>query len=291
MAAQTAIVVTGADLVLEVSEDGANIALGDGNGISEMVGDVRKFTEPAAAILAIATTPEKLASNLDKANAFLFGADQLRSVVQDGKVIGIALPKYEAGEDNHKIGITVITREDINTWLTEQGYERYEGDVDSILNIYDEYTKENKKEMAVEKVEQKSEQKIETKKVVEEPKKIEPAKTLEKTNPVIEDPKRSSSGFDIKKTVCLFTGSWKTNWGNMTLNEGNGSYTHDSGKITGLVNNNVLIGTWSEAPSYSAPKDAGDVEFRMSDDCNSFSGNWRYGSSGSWSGGWTGTRK
>jgi hypothetical protein len=88
-----------------------------------------------------------------------------------------------------------------------------------------------------------------------------------------------------------FGGKWKTNWGAMTLsNGGSGSYTHDKGKITGSVTGKTLKGTWSEAPSYSPPNDAGDVVFTLSNDGSSFSGRWRYGSKGNWKSDWKGTR-
>jgi hypothetical protein len=104
---------------------------------------------------------------------------------------------------------------------------------------------------------------------------------------------KSASGFDIKNTACSFAGNWSTNWGDMQLsvsaNKVTGDYTHDSGKIAATLNKNVLVGKWSESPSYAEPNDAGDMEFQLSDDCKSFTGNWRYGSTGDWSGGWTGT--
>jgi|GEM_PF-2615910 len=69
-----------------------------------------------------------------------------------------------------------------------------------------------------------------------------------------------------------------------------GTYAHDDGRIQGTVSGNKFTGTWTEVPTRSPPSDAGDAEFTLSDDCNSFSGKWRYGSSGGWSGDWTGTR-
>jgi hypothetical protein len=91
-----------------------------------------------------------------------------------------------------------------------------------------------------------------------------------------------------------WSGTWDTDWGEMTLvqtgNTVTGEYTHDSGKISGTVSGNKLIGTWSESPSYNPPSDAGDVEFTLSANGNSFDGSWRYGSTGSMSGGWVGTR-
>ena len=105
---------------------------------------------------------------------------------------------------------------------------------------------------------------------------------------------QTDSGFTVKQTTCSFAGDWSSNWGAMTFAEENGRmtavYTHDSGKIDSIVTGNILVGKWSESPSYSEPGDAGDVELELSEDCSSFTGNWRYGSAGNWSGGWTGTR-
>jgi hypothetical protein len=95
-----------------------------------------------------------------------------------------------------------------------------------------------------------------------------------------------------------WSGTWYTDWGNMQLTQSTGSvtgtYTWESGKITGSISKNltgnILYGTWSESPSYAPPKDAGDFEWTMSPDFNSFTGKWRYGSSGDWNGKWKGTR-
>jgi|WetSurMetagenome_2_1015567.scaffolds.fasta_scaffold163349_2 hypothetical protein len=104
---------------------------------------------------------------------------------------------------------------------------------------------------------------------------------------------------DIVGPICTWEGTWQTNFGKMNLNQigdteskkVSGTYTHDQGKIVGTVSGNKLIGTWSEAPTYSpAHNDAGDVELILSNDCKSFKGNFRYGSEGGWSGGWTGTK-
>ncbi|WP_292461688.1 hypothetical protein [Methanolobus sp.] len=104
------------------------------------------------------------------------------------------------------------------------------------------------------------------------------------------------SGFISESTSYSFVGEWSTNWGDMTITQSGtkiiGEYTYDQGKIEGVVNGDVFIGTWSESPSYSAPNDAGDVELKLSSDGNSLEGNWRYGSdSSAWNGGWTGIRK
>jgi hypothetical protein len=93
----------------------------------------------------------------------------------------------------------------------------------------------------------------------------------------------------------MWTGKWESKeWGTMELTQTGssvaGDYTWDQGKIDGTVNGDVLRGTWSEAPSYAPPTDAGDFEFTLSSDGNSFTGKWRYGSSGEWEGDWTGER-
>lgn len=88
-----------------------------------------------------------------------------------------------------------------------------------------------------------------------------------------------------------WAGEWDSNWGDMVfIQNGNAvtaTYTYDQGKISGTVSGNTLTGTWSEAPSYAPPKDAGEVELTMSADGKSFTGKWRYGSEGTW-GNWEG---
>jgi len=73
--AKTALVVGGADLVLEVTDDEARIALGDKNKVSEMVGTLRVVTEPAASILTIANMPGNLSKAIEKVSAGYFAAD------------------------------------------------------------------------------------------------------------------------------------------------------------------------------------------------------------------------
>lgn len=91
-----------------------------------------------------------------------------------------------------------------------------------------------------------------------------------------------------------WTGKWDTGHnGLMTLTQtGNsvtGVYEHEGGRITGIVSGNVFTGTWSEAPSYRPPDDAGDMEFTLAADGKSFTGRWRYDSSGNWYTSWNGS--
>jgi hypothetical protein len=71
-----------------------------------------------------------------------------------------------------------------------------------------------------------------------------------------------------------------------------GTYDWDDGKITCKQSktSGYMIGTWSEAPTYQPPDDAGDLELQQSVDGNRFTGKWRYGSSGDWVGEWNGKR-
>jgi hypothetical protein len=93
---------------------------------------------------------------------------------------------------------------------------------------------------------------------------------------------------------CIWTGTWQSNFGEMFLEQDGdvvqGSYSRGEGKISGQVQGQKLVGTWSENPSYNPPDDAGNFEFTMSEDCQSFQGRWKYGSTGGWIDGWSGTR-
>lgn len=98
---------------------------------------------------------------------------------------------------------------------------------------------------------------------------------------------------------CDWTGRWNLDSGpsnqqiQMDLQQSGdmvtGSYSNQ-GRITGTVSANMLKGTWSEPPDYSEPRNKGVFEFTLFADCNSFSGNWGLGSSGSWMGQWNGER-
>jgi hypothetical protein len=92
---------------------------------------------------------------------------------------------------------------------------------------------------------------------------------------------------------CSWTGTWQTNFGEVILEQnGNaveGTYARSDGKIAGQINGQKLVGAWSELPTYNPPDDAGDFEFTISEDCQSFQGRWRYGNSGGWYT-WSGTR-
>jgi hypothetical protein len=51
-----------------------------------------------------------------------------------------------------------------------------------------------------------------------------------------------------------------------------------------------LSGRWTEAPARQPPDAAGEFAFTMTDDCQSFTSRWRYGTSDAWHTDWTGHR-
>lgn len=112
--AKTALVVSGADLVLEVADDEAKIALGDKNKVSEMVGKVRTVTEPAASILTLVNIPGNVSKAMEKISAVSFVGDQIRSVAQDEKVLGISIKVDEKGEV--KTQVSGLTEAELVEW-------------------------------------------------------------------------------------------------------------------------------------------------------------------------------
>lgn len=89
------IVVTGVDLALEVTEDGAQIALGDKNKISSFVGDVRTVTEPIANVMTITNIPASLGTGFGKFDSVMVGLESFRESAQEGKVVGVDLTNFE----------------------------------------------------------------------------------------------------------------------------------------------------------------------------------------------------
>jgi hypothetical protein len=132
---QAAVVVSGADLVLEITDDGAKIALGNHNKISTIVGDIRVVTEPAASILMIADLPKNLTKGIEKLNAVSFGLDQFNSSAQEGKVIGIKLPAYTGEKTKQSAEASVMEKAEIKKWLTEQGVDDSAENIETVEKI------------------------------------------------------------------------------------------------------------------------------------------------------------
>jgi hypothetical protein len=89
---------------------------------------------------------------------------------------------------------------------------------------------------------------------------------------------------------CDWTAKWDMSSGAssgwLVLQQSDNTVTGSEGsmQIQGSVSGNHLAGNWK------TPGDAGTFDLKMATDCQSFTGNWRYGSSGEWAGDWTGTR-
>jgi len=130
--AKTTLIVGGADLVLEVTDDEARIALGDKNKVSEMAGTLRVVTEPAASILTIANMPGNLSKAMDKVSAGYFAADQVRSVIQDEKILGISIKIDEAGET--KASVAGLTEQEIPEWMAENNIVKSGESAEEIIN-------------------------------------------------------------------------------------------------------------------------------------------------------------
>ena len=122
------------------------IAFGDKNKVSEMVSDIRSVTEPAAAILSLTNIPGNLSKGIDKLSALSFGADQVRSVIQDEKILGISIKTDEKGEV--KAEIAGVTQEELPKWKEENKVVKSNESPEEIIN--------NAK-MAIEKTEDKKE--------------------------------------------------------------------------------------------------------------------------------------
>lgn len=131
---QAAVVVSGADLVLEVTDDAAKIALGNNNKISQLASSAREITEPLAAVLMISSLPSNMVKGVDKLNAVIFGLDQFNTAVQDGKIIGVNLPAY-TNTNQKKAEASIIEKEEINKWLKDNKIENSSETVAEIKEI------------------------------------------------------------------------------------------------------------------------------------------------------------
>lgn len=143
--AKTALVVGGADLVLEVADDEAKIALGDKNKVSEMVGKLRVATEPAASILTIANMPGNLSKAMEKVSAGYFAADQVRSAIQDEKILSISIKISEDGET--KASVAGLTEQELPEWMAQNNIVKSGESAEEIVKqVKEEMEKEAEEE-------------------------------------------------------------------------------------------------------------------------------------------------
>ena len=85
---------------------------------------------------------------------------------------------------------------------------------------------------------------------------------------------------------CIGRAKWDTSSGPIVLQQSDNTVTGSGGnlQIQGTVSDNHLVASWKSADA------TGTLDFTMATDCQSFSGNWRCGTAGEWTGDWTGTR-
>jgi hypothetical protein len=78
-----------------------------------------------------------------------------------------------------------------------------------------------------------------------------------------------------------WAGTWYTHPGTIVLKQSgshvSGTYTLQSGKVSGKIVGNTIVGTWSDGPTYKPPMDAGQIVYKMAPDGKSFSVDFRGG--------------
>jgi len=139
-------VVTGTDLVLEIGEDTATIALGDNHKGVKAISNMRSYTEPAASILSLTDIPKNVAKGaavLDKVGVVLIQVDQVRSMVQDGKLLGINIkPADKKAESKPKVEVATLEEDEVKKWIEDNQKESEET---SGAKESEKATKENNK--------------------------------------------------------------------------------------------------------------------------------------------------
>lgn len=86
-------------------------------------------------------------------------------------------------------------------------------------------------------------------------------------------------------SLIQVAGRYDTDFGEMTLeqsgNSVHGTYDNRRGRIRGTLEGNILIGDWTQHPTYRPPSDAGEIKFTFGAGGN-FTGGWRHGNQGQW---------
>lgn len=144
---QAAVVVSGADLALEVTSDGAKIGLGDQNKISTVIDSARVVTEPISSILSITSAPENIGTNFEKFSAVMVGVEQFNSAAQDGKIVGIALPVYTNDRTKTPVTVSVLDKSEYAKWLADHNAKAgtlTTAEIEQVLGIIQKATDEQK---------------------------------------------------------------------------------------------------------------------------------------------------
>ncbi len=140
---QAVVIVSGADLTLEVTDDAAKIALWNNNKISEIVGDARIVTEPLASILTITNIPGNLEKGIDKFSAVMVTLDQFNTAAQDWKIVWVKLPVYTKDKTKQKIEVSILEKTELESWVKEQWWNLDKETVKEIEEILENNKTEN----------------------------------------------------------------------------------------------------------------------------------------------------
>jgi hypothetical protein len=101
-----------------------------------MISGVRTYTDPAASILSLTDIPKNIAKGaklLDKVGVVLTQIDQIRSMTQDGKLLGINITP------DSKIEVAVIEEGEVKKWIDENKTENAEEDAfDDWMDSFDD---------------------------------------------------------------------------------------------------------------------------------------------------------
>jgi len=159
---QVGTVIVGADLALEVTEDGAQIAFGDRNKVTSFVKDVRTVTEPIASVITITSVPKSLGTAYGKFDSIMIGLEQFRESAQEGKVIGVDLKNFKYQKPFGRIRqakypgtITAaeMEMEEVEAWLQSLNEKQAPMSQEEIKEFLSSSSKETQQEKLVEEKE------------------------------------------------------------------------------------------------------------------------------------------
>ena len=214
--AQVTTVVVGVDLALEVTEDGAQIALGDKNKVSSFVKDIRTVTEPVASVLTITNIPNNLSTAYGKFDSVMFGLEQFRDSAQEGKVVGVDLrnfkyqPSFQVIKQAKYPGtVTVAEMEkaEVEQWLKSLNKEykpMSQEEVEEFLSSSVKETESEQLEEDKDDVEKDSDLRV----ADNEDKSLEVDQSKETENPDTAEPKQTANGSDVVQGLAgTYSGS------------------------------------------------------------------------------------
>ncbi len=201
--AQVGTVVVGVDLALEVTEDGAQIALGDRNKVSSFVKDVRTVTEPIATVITITNIPGNLGTAYGKFDSVMVGLEQFRESAQEGKVVGVDLTKFK-----YQRPFQVIRKTKYPGTVTVAEMEKAEVEewLKSLNKEYKPMTAEEAKDFVISTAKDAEQEEIAAEKEVAEERNNQTAEEVEPSN--IENPPEITTGNVTAQTIAgTYSGS------------------------------------------------------------------------------------